>query len=253
MKRASWQRLFLAAISLVVLELGCSQTEAPKIEQAAKKLSGSGRPPVAVEVTGSIGYIIRLADGRLFTVYGQCRPENKWDDVSIPQPVFGRFSTDRGASWSEPSLLFNTPGPGWMHMLLPLGTRDGAIHLFGLMIHRIKPPVKWTEATADIWHAVSHDAGKTGKPRATSTTATSTPERSTRPSSFNREGSWSRFPISTRTVQRAFSFAMQSIRMMAGKRGKAPREKYRLPAEGTLWSPALWNRWSLSCLTDGFG
>ena len=46
-----------------------------------------------------MGYVARLADGRLIAVHGECRPREKWDDASIAQPVFGRFSSDGGKTW----------------------------------------------------------------------------------------------------------------------------------------------------------
>src|SRR5512134_1886767 len=78
-------------------------------------------PPQPVEVKGGLGYVARLADGRMIAVHGECRPREKWDDTSIAQPVFGRFSGDGGTTWSPDSLLFNSPGPGWLHTVLPLG------------------------------------------------------------------------------------------------------------------------------------
>ena len=51
-------------------------------------------PPQPVEVKGGLGYVARLSDGRLIAVHGECRPREKWDDASIAQPVFGRFSSD---------------------------------------------------------------------------------------------------------------------------------------------------------------
>src|SRR5262245_41629065 len=69
-------------------------------------------PPQAVEVQGSLGYVARLADGRLIAVHGECRPRQKWDDASIAQPIFGRFSSDGGRTWTSDALLFNSPGPG---------------------------------------------------------------------------------------------------------------------------------------------
>ena len=126
------------------------------------RASGANRPQ-AVDIGGSLGYVARLADGRLIAVHGECRPREKWDDASIAQPVFGRFSTDGGKSWSPDALLFNSPGPGWLHTVLPLGDRDGTIHLLGLIVDYITPPVDWTKARAVFWHTTSKDGGKSWK------------------------------------------------------------------------------------------
>jgi BNR repeat protein len=120
-------------------------------------------PPQPVEVKGGMGYVARLADGRLIAVHGECRPREKWDDASIAQPVFGRFSSNGGKTWSPDSLLFNSPGPGWLHTVLPLGERDGTIHLLGLIVDHLSSPMDWTKARADFWHTTSKDAGKTWK------------------------------------------------------------------------------------------
>src|SRR5262245_39618889 len=85
------------------------------------------------------------------------------DDASIAQPVFGRFSNDGGRTWSPDALLFNSPGAGWLHTVLPLGERDGTIHLLGLTVDHLTPPVDWTKPRADFWHATSTDGGKTWK------------------------------------------------------------------------------------------
>jgi len=125
--------------------------------------ASGANPPQAVDIGGSLGYVARLADGRLIAVHGECRPREKWDDASIAQPVFGRFSIDGGTSWSPDALLFNSPGPGWLHTVLPLGDRDGTIHLLGLIVDYITPPVDWTKARAVFWHTTSRDGGKTWK------------------------------------------------------------------------------------------
>ena len=121
-------------------------------------------PPQPVEVKGGLGYVARLSDGRLIAVHGECRPREKWDDASIAQPVFGRFSSDSGETWGPDGLLFNSPGPGWLHTVLPLGERDGTIHLLGLIVDHLSSPMDWTKARADFWHTTSKDEGKTWKP-----------------------------------------------------------------------------------------
>jgi hypothetical protein len=126
---------------------------------SAAAATHAATPPVPLETEGRLGYVTHLTDGRLFLVTGDCRPREKWDDASVPQPIFGRFSGDGGKTWSESRLLFNLPGPGWLHMVVPLGTKDGHIHLAGIVIHYLKPPVDYLKATADIWHTVSRDGG----------------------------------------------------------------------------------------------
>jgi hypothetical protein len=127
------------------------------------QLTWAASSPEPVEVQGGLGYVARLADGRLIAVHGECRPREKWDDASIAQPVFGRFSSDGGRTRSRDSLLFNSPAPGWLHTVLPLGERDGTIHLLGLIVDYLSSPMDWTKARADFWHTTSRDAGKTWK------------------------------------------------------------------------------------------
>src|SRR2546422_10090870 len=49
--------------------------------------------PAEMETGGTMAYVTKLIDGRLLTVYGDRRPVEKWNDVSILQRVFGRLST----------------------------------------------------------------------------------------------------------------------------------------------------------------
>jgi hypothetical protein len=153
------RRTFIIWLSILFGLLAVAKTEGEI--QAAAKAPAAAKPPVPLETEGRLGYVTTLADGRLFLVTGDCRPREKWADASIPQPIYGRFSTDGGKTWSDSRLLFNVPGPGWLHMVVPLGTRNGNIHLLGFVIHHLTPPVNYLNASADIWHTVSHDGGKT--------------------------------------------------------------------------------------------
>ncbi len=130
---------------------------------AVARFVSAASPPQPVEVRGGLGYVARLANGRLIAVHGECRPREKWDDASIAQPIFGRFSNDGGSTWSPDALLFNSPGAGWLHTVLPLGERDGTIHLLGLVVDHLSSPMDWTKARADFWHTTSKDGGKSWK------------------------------------------------------------------------------------------
>lgn len=147
-------------LAVFMLLSACGDRVPEKGELARPAVRTPGKPPIALEIEGRLGYAARLADGRLLLVTGDCRPREKWDDLSITQPIYGRFSSDEAATWSDSQLLFHLPGPGFLHMVLPLGTRDGAIHLVGFDISQYSPPVDWSKPTADIWHTVSRDGGK---------------------------------------------------------------------------------------------
>ncbi len=138
-------------------------------------------PPKHLDIEGRMGPLTRLADGRLLSVYGEGRPEQKWDYLSIPQRVFGRYSEDDGEHWSEPRLLFPMPeGPGAAAVAvtsggaLPFTDRSGAVHLFGCRYYQMpaateeNPPTIRAEdffkARTELWHTVSRDGGKNWEP-----------------------------------------------------------------------------------------
>src|SRR5436190_361381 len=100
--------------------------------QATAAPAARSAPPRQVKTGGPMGSLTRLADGRLLTAYPKIRPGERWKDVSIPQAVYGRFSTDHGEHWSAPQLFVTEPAvPGTTPGVLPRGTSDGSIQLIG--------------------------------------------------------------------------------------------------------------------------
>lgn len=122
--------------------------------------AASSPGPVELPFKGRLGFTSRLADGRLFAVYLESRPALEWKDVSIPQHVVGRFSSDEGAGWSDPQVLFSPAGPGILHAAYPLGTRDGNLHIFYLQKLDWDRPVDWSKTSALLMHTVSRDGGR---------------------------------------------------------------------------------------------
>lgn len=138
-------------------------------------------PPQFVDTKGRVGPITRLTDGRLFAVYGEGRPEDKWDDLSIAQNIYGRWSSDDGATWTEPKIILPMPpGPGAAACgvtsggALALATRDGTIHLFGCRYYNMpqatpgNPPkiraADFFKARTELWYTNSRDGGATWRP-----------------------------------------------------------------------------------------
>ncbi len=79
----------------------------------SKHWVGAAAPPQPIEVEGEIGPVARLADGRIASIYGVGRPVDKWDDASIPQQVFGRFSSERRAAPATILRAWGSARQGW--------------------------------------------------------------------------------------------------------------------------------------------
>jgi hypothetical protein len=132
--------------------------------------------PMIEEIAGRMGPVTQLADGRFLATYPEGRMVKDWDDVATPQKMFGRFSPDGLGNWSDPQILFSFPeGPGASgHGItaggaLPITTRDGAVHLFGVRISGWpkEPHPKVSEmfkAQCALWHTTSPDNGKSWGP-----------------------------------------------------------------------------------------
>ena len=132
--------------------------------------------PRIEEIDGRMGPVIQLPDGRFLAVYPEGRLTKNWDDTTIPEYMFGRFSPNGLEGWSERQALFAFPaGPGAAGMgitsggALPLTTRDGVVHLFGLRITGWPkgPKPKASEvvkARCHLWHTTSRDNGKSWAP-----------------------------------------------------------------------------------------
>src|SRR5579872_3707499 len=79
------------------------------------------------EITGRIGPVIQIPDGRFLAVYPEGRRTKEWDNTSIPEYMYGRFSPDGLGQWSERQVLFTfPPGPGAAGMGI---TSGGALPL----------------------------------------------------------------------------------------------------------------------------
>jgi hypothetical protein len=132
--------------------------------------------PMIEDIDGRMGPVIRLPDGRFLSVYPEGRRTKEWDDTTIPEYMFGRFSPDGLGGWSERRALFEfPPGPGAAGMgitsggALPLATRDGVVHLFGLRFTDWPkgPKPKASEVVkgrCHLWHTRSHDDALTWEP-----------------------------------------------------------------------------------------
>jgi hypothetical protein len=132
--------------------------------------------PRMEEIDGRMGPVIQLPDGRFLAVYPQGRRTSEWDDTTIPEYMFGRFSPDGLGRWSERQALFAfPPGPGAAGMgitsggALPLTTRDGVVHLFGLRFTDWPkgPQPKASEVVKSrchLWHTTSHDNARSWEP-----------------------------------------------------------------------------------------
>ncbi|MGA3323823.1 MAG: sialidase family protein [Terriglobia bacterium] len=132
--------------------------------------------PKIEEIEGRMGPVIQLPDGRFLAVYPEGRRTKEWDDTTIPEYMFGRFSPDGLGGWSERQVLFAfPPGPGAAGMgitsggALPITTRDGVVHLFGLRFTDWPkgPKPKASEVVkghCHLWHTTSRDNAQTWEP-----------------------------------------------------------------------------------------
>jgi len=145
--------------------------------------AGTGDPspegllgPKVEDIDGRMGPVIQLPDGRFLSVYPEGRRTKEWDDTTIPEYMYGRFSPDGLGGWSERQALFAfPPGPGAAGMgitsggALPLTTRDGVVHLFGLRFTDWPkgPQPKASEvvkARCHLWHTTSRDNARSWAP-----------------------------------------------------------------------------------------
>ncbi|MDR3677847.1 MAG: sialidase family protein [Acidobacteriota bacterium] len=133
-------------------------------------------PPIIEEIEGSMGPVVQLPDGRFLAVYPWGRRTKEWDDTSIPEYIYGRFSPDGLGGWGERQVLFPfPPGPGAAGQgitsggALPLVTREGVVHLFGVRFTDWPkgPNPKASEVVkghCHLWHTTSHDNARTWEP-----------------------------------------------------------------------------------------
>jgi hypothetical protein len=138
--------------------------------------SGPPTGPEIEEIDGRMGPVVQLPDGSFLAVYPEGRRTKEWDDTTIPEYMYGRLSPDGLGGWSERRVLFAfPPGPGAAGMgitsggALPLTTREGVVHLFGLRFTEWPkgPKPKASEvvkARCHLWHTSSSDNAKTWEP-----------------------------------------------------------------------------------------
>ncbi len=122
----------------------------PNGHTQSEPLSG----PRLEDIDGRMGPVVRLANGRYLAVYPEGRLTKNWDDTTIPEYMYGRFSPDGLSDWSERQVLFTFP-PG-----------PGAAHLFGLRFTDWpKPKVsEVVKGHCHLWHTVSRDHSQTWAP-----------------------------------------------------------------------------------------
>ncbi len=138
--------------------------------------SGAAMGPQIEETDGRMGPVIQLPDGQFLAVYPEGRKTWQWQDTSIPESMCGRFSPDGLGQWSERKVLFEfPPGPGAAGMgitsggALPLTSRKGVVHLFGLRFSDWPkgPKPKASEVVKShchLWHTTSRDNAATWAP-----------------------------------------------------------------------------------------
>lgn len=136
----------------------------------------SSLPPALENIDSRMGPVVRLANGKYLAVYPEGRLTKNWDDTSIPEYMYGRFSPDGLGNWSERQVLFTfPPGPGAAGVgitsggALPLMVRDGSVHLFGLRFtdwpKGPKPKVsEVVKGHCHLWHTVSLDNAQSWAP-----------------------------------------------------------------------------------------
>src|SRR5579872_5914846 len=137
--RRDFLKLSTAVLAVLPVEAsarGSGRTGTPAPGQHADPAAGLARGPEIEDIRGQMGPVTQLSDGTFLAVYPEGRIDVQWDQLNIPQRMWGRFSPDGLGGWSEPKLLFNfPPGPGsaadgiTSGSALPLTTRDGAVHM----------------------------------------------------------------------------------------------------------------------------
>ena len=129
----------------------------------------AARPPEIVDYKGKIGHIAKLRDGKLVTVYTLGRPR---DEIPLPgpeQPLYIRYSSDHGRTWSEQRVAFSYPAgrgtmPRYAQSVTPylLLDRNDTLHLFATRYYGM--PGKGDPSAiglTELYHNVSRDEGKT--------------------------------------------------------------------------------------------
>ena len=144
-------RCCCAIVVLVGCELHILQGRAAEIDE--------GVTPIPVE--GRFSWPIRLADGRLMSVHNEGKKfEKVITDTETIEKAIARYSTDDGATWSEPEVLFEFPKSGGKYMQNTiLRDKDNNLHLFGLHFF-----AQYSDWISPVYQVMSTDGGKTWTP-----------------------------------------------------------------------------------------
>jgi len=141
----------VAALCMLVLNMGA--------EQASAAFEGIER----IEYDEPFGgWVTALPDGRLMTFWTEDKPVTT-DETGSVQLGFARFSLDKGATWTEPQLLFEFPRverpARYEGSKTIIVDRAGGIHIFGLLFG------SWSwekfEGHSMPFHVMSDDNGHT--------------------------------------------------------------------------------------------
>ena len=112
-----------------------------------------------------IGYMARMPDGSIISMYAELRPDGKErverDNPAVP--VYLRVSTDAGSRWSEPRVAFSyEAGMGSVGNPFPLATPDGVLHVLAVRFHKLGGDwAKESKSHSVVVHYSSPDAGQT--------------------------------------------------------------------------------------------
>ena len=122
-------------------------------------------PPEEVALTGDIGPVATMKDGRIFSCYTEYEEIERLDlDKERPeQLVYVRTSCDGGRTWTDSRKAFAYPaGKGIVSGCLPLIDRNGSIHVFSLRVYKIAwEGLEDPELDSILQHNVSTDEGMT--------------------------------------------------------------------------------------------
>ena len=126
-------------------------------------------PPEEIALTGDIGPVATMKDGRIFSCYAGEYEEIERLDLDEERPeiwVYVRTSDDGGRTWTEPQQAFAFPaGKGTSGGGPLLVDRDGNIHIFSMRIYKIDwEGLEVPELDNVMQHNVSKDDGKTWSP-----------------------------------------------------------------------------------------
>lgn len=128
-------------------------------------MSKHSRQPEPSIHLDDIGYMARMPDNRIISMYAELRPDGK-ERVEMenpPVPVYLRESKDSGGKWSKPRVAFSyEPGMGTVGNPFPIVTPDGVLHV--LAVRFLKLGGDWAKESKShsvVMHYSSTDEGET--------------------------------------------------------------------------------------------